>query len=354
MAVDWSRGDLEHSLVAYFVDPTTYSVRDVADMLEIGGSMTINVNSDVKANASISLIGEQHGSAWDGSSAVSLVHVVSDYTGELMREKIFTGFVTECSWSTVGDMTETSLQLQSTLYGAKAETFGTGWFLPKGSHAVASFKQLCGFIGRKYRVDGNVGERTYGYDLTFEPGRTALFVLDYFANDAGCIVTPDADGYIHLSKYVQPSQRAATYTVDARDERGTLIGDVDIEDSSINVPGRYVVYAKSSDDWAFGEAYASGRYSRASRGYLLDKFDNESNLYPFTSAHARELAKSRLSSALADTDKMQHSMMYRPLNLLDVERFVDADGSASRWYVQSAELDFQSWTWKVTLKGGWA
>nr|WP_314784585.1 hypothetical protein [Olsenella uli] len=354
--VDWSRGDLDHSLRVLMVDPHDLATRrgELSGVVR-AGSLVLDVDSDTKAKASVKVVSGARRGGWDGSSALRLVHDVGDVTGPLLSETLFTGIVTSLSWSSAGDLYETSIELGSMLKALDVEVFSDMYVMPPGSHAVATWRQLCEQAGRACRVDAAIPERTYDYTLSFDAGWSLRKVLAYLARDAGATQDVDPDGTVALLPYTSPSARAHTYAVDETSPRGTMVGHPSGSDDTPSMPGRYVVHAESGDDHVVGEAYApaGSATSRGVRGYLLDAYRSETSLSPFTAAHAAEVARSRLAVALSEAASISHKLMYRPLTLRDVERLRGSDGRLSRWYVRSARLDLGSWTWDLDLRGGW-
>lgn len=345
--VDWTRGDLRHELLVQQYDPCDLStLRGALGADVVSCSVDMDVNSTSRASAKLTVVSDDPHGGWDGTAALRLTCVTSDVTGELRRDALMTGYVRSCEWESLGDIYKTSYELASSLKVVDIEVVAQGMSMPSGSHAVATWAQMARQSGRPYVIDG-IDERAYSYDIYFEPGWTVRKIMAYLADGAGGIQDVLPDGRIYLTRYVDPSARQPTYTVDALSSRSPIMGKPSGKDAELDIPGRVVEYAEDRGDWALGTYYITD-YGREQRGYLLDEWTKEVQLSPFTSAHALEVAKSRGDAKLGQRAKVQQQLMYRPLTLRDVERLRDT-GGISTWYVQAGTLDCSKWVWTLDL-----
>lgn len=350
--IDWHRGDLTHGIYALMVDPG--NLTDVRGELHglTGGRLDLAYYGDTRMGAEITTQGD-HG--WDGSAAIRLVHTVSDYTGQLLQEPIFTGYVTAASWDGEGDALVTTWTLSGTLHAPEAGVCETGYSVAKGSSALEVIGKICRTLSRPYVVAPRAVEYVLGSNKVYEAGATWLSVLFDLANTSGNRISVDEMGRLVIERYVVPSARGVDWAADERDPRGMVIGPVTGDMGGFEAPDRVVVRAESGDAAVTGMAYApSGSpQSRGVRGYRLDRFELVSDLSPFTADSARALAQRYMAESSDDLPAVHHGLMYRPMREGMIERLTMRDGTTSRWMVSGASLDLSAWTWTLDLKGGW-
>lgn len=355
MAVDWSRGDLTHGLTVLQVDPTDLAtVRNELHGVT-GGKLELSYYGDTRMSAQLECVGA-HG--WDGTSALRLVHEVSDWTGPLLRETLFTGYVTDAPWGGSGDGLTTTFSLASTLVAWDGEGRGavaaTGLTVPSGAKALAAIRSIATDTARPIRVRGDATDYMFTGACVYEAGRSWLSIAMDLADKAGDRVTVDADGFVAIERYVEPSGRVPDWDVDPEDPRGLLAGEPSGGTDALSHPARVIVRSDSGDESVTGIASVpdGDPASRGVRGYAPDRFEMVSDLTPFTAAAATEKARQLLQSSSVEERTLRHGLLYRPLREGMVERWLDG-GAGTRWQVSSAQLDFDTWTWQLDLKGGW-
>lgn len=352
MSVDWARGDLTHTLAVLVVDPTDLvTVRGELGGVT-GGKLDLQYYGDTRMGAELVTVGD-HG--WDGSGALRLVHDVSDHTGLLLRETLFTGFVTGASWDGEGDSRRVTWSLSSTLYALQSTVASQGYSVARGTKALSVVRHVCEALDRPYEVGSAAREYAYGSNKVYEAGTNYLSLLFDVCDRANDRLTVDADGIVVVDGYEPPSGRAPDFDSDERDARGSVVGPVSGDVSGFDTPARVVVRAESGNRTVTGVANvpSGSPLSAGVRGYKLDRFETVSDLSPFTQAAARALAQRYLDNDLNDVPSISHGLTYRPLREGMVERLTMADGSTARWMVTGARLDLNSWTWELDLKGGW-
>jgi hypothetical protein len=353
MAIDWTRGDLRHGLTVLQVDPT--DLTDVRGELRgvTGGKLDLQYYGDTRMGAKLETAG-LHG--WDGSAALRLVHTVSDHTGMLLVEPLFTGFVTEASWEGEGDARKVSWTLNSTLHAMESAVSGWPYGVAAGSKALDVIAQVCASLDRPCRIDQSAHEYLFSSNKVYEAGSTYASILFDVCDRSENRMSVDAEGVVTFSAYELPASRGVDYDASELGERGTVIGPVSGDAMGLDAPARVVVRAEDGDKSVTGEALApDGSPSSARvRGFRNDRFEKVSDLSPFEAEAARALAKRYLDADLSEVPSISHKMMYRPLREGDVERLTMADGSVARWMVSGASLDLATWTWDLDLKGGWA
>ena len=356
MAVDWARGDLSHALTVLQVDPS--NLTDVRGELHNvkGGKLDLSYYSDTRAGASLECVGEHD---WDGTSALRLVHDISDWTGLLLRETLFTGYVTAAPWSGRGDGMVTRLTLSSTLIAWEGDGKGTvaanGYTVAASAKALDVIRSIARQTGRQLRVRGDATDYLFGSACVYDAGKSWLSIAMDVANKAGDRIVVDPDGFVAVERYIEPSKKEPDYDVDPSAPRGIVIGEPSGDTDALSHPTRVIVRSESGDKSVTGIAtVADGDHASVSvRGYGIDKFETMSDLSPFTADAATAKARQMLGDASAESLTLSHGLMYRPLREGMVERWCEGN-RRTRWQVSSAQLDLKTWTWTLDLKGGWS
>lgn len=383
---DWTRGDLTHELQVDMVDPFNLTtVRGQLNGVRRAGSLNLDYYSDTRMAASIETFVTGNKDNWDGSSALRLIHVVSDYTGELWRETLGTLYVMDPpkKQEETGGMT-TTYQLSSVLKGIEVSVMAYGKTINKGASILAATKKMVTDCYRNVRVDGTENDKKASAAIKYEAGANFLHGIHDSANSCGNYVSVDPNGIVTITGYVAPSRKAPSFYTVAEDSRTMFIGPWEYEDNIVTLPERAIVSArgkvkvadgtyqkagtrsdgtsykkgdtkyKEVDKTITGIAQVSGgsASSHQTRGFWRDDFRSVSDMSPFTQAKADSLAKTYLNNDLVFEANASHSLMYRPLREGQVESLT-VNGETRRWQIASATLDLSTWVWKLDLKGGW-
>ena len=347
VAVDWTRGDLSHGLRVLFIDPLNLqTVRGFVDGA-VSGTLDWDYYSETRGGAKVELVGNP----WDGTSAMRLVHTVSDYSGKLLEETLFTGYVTgfEPSEST------TTYTLSSALYGLKTNLSGVVVSFGTGSHARDMIEHMMRSVSRPFRFGANFRDVVYSGPFIRGLEVSNLEIISNMCDDSNNRMTVDADGIVVIDAYSAPSQRTPDWSEDSRALRTTIVGEPRVSDDGLTRPERVIVHAEQGGQSVVAHAIApDGTATRHSvRGYCIDSYHKESNLIPFNWWTAQQLAEQYLASELAPDMRCSHRMMYRPLREGMVERLT-YNGETRRWHIASASLDLVTFIWNLEMKGGWS
>ena len=341
--MDWTRGDLYHTLSVQMVDPT--NLTDIRGEMGgvTGGKVDWDYYSDTRGSAQVSCVGDP----WDGSSALRLIHTVSDYTGELLTEILFTGHVIEKDPGEV-----TTYHIASALRALDNEVFSTGYTIGKDAKAASMLDGILKASSRPYSVDAY--DRIYANGLHEAEGTPKLSVIFRICSESDNRATVANDGTVLVQRYSQPSLATPDWEEDTSDPRTMVIGRPEITDDGLTRPSRVILAAerKGSVMTAVAEVPKGSPYSAETRGYSVDLYE-ELHDAPSSIEELRQKAKQRLDSESILDMRCSHSMMYRPIREGMVERLTH-NGETRRWQVASATLDLKKWTWSLDLKGGWA
>lgn len=352
MAPDWTRGDLRHRLDVVMVDPTSFTERGQLSGVKRGGNLNLTYYADKRMAAKIATYAEDDG--YDGSAALRLVHVVSDYTGELWSETLGTFFVTSRTESVRNGFVTADYALDSMLYALEVQVLPRGFVVNKGASLLAAAKSIVTSCHRKVRVDGTARDKRAGSAIVYERGDSCLSAAMDLCSRCNNRLTVDANGTVVIVGYTAPANVAASFEVAEDSPGGMFIGPFEYEDNVRDTPERYIVASESEGSAVVGVAQVAGGKpsSYQVRGYTRDAFVQVSDLSPFNTARAVQLAKGYLAREVQLEAKASHSMRYRPLREGQTE-LLTANGTTKRWQIASAALDLGTWVWALDLKGGW-
>lgn len=349
---DWTRGDLRHSLRVLMLDPNNYAERGELQGVAKGGSLDLTYYGDKRMAAKVSTFAEDDG--YDGNSALRLVHVVSDYTGELWSETLGTFFVTDREASYSNGFSSVDYTLDSALYALEAKALARGKAVKKGTSLLSAARQLITECGRKVSVIGGARDTRASAAIFYDYGKSYLSAVFDLCERCRNLLSVDANGTVTIAPYVAPSSTSASFEVAEGVPRGMFIPPLAVKDNSRDIPERYIVHSSEGDATVVGIAQVAGgtRSSHQVRGYTVDEVRQVSDLSPFNATRANQLAQAYLRNATQYEASASHGMMYRPLREGQVELLV-ANGEAKRWMIANASLDLGDWTWSLDLKGGW-
>lgn len=344
--VDWSRGDLFHRFEVLQVDPLNLKNVRGRIMEPTGGELNVEYYGDTRMGAKV----EEFGYSWDGTSALRIVHTVYDWTGDLLEETLFTGYVVRVDRRD----SKCTYELSSTLHGLETNVTPGAFSVSAGSKALDVCKRIFATTSRPYRIGSGAGDYLFGGATVYKAGKSYLSILFDLMDKSNNRISVDENGIVTIDRYVRPSDRVPDWSESTEDIRTCIIGAPEYSDGSMTMPERSIVHAEKDGSSITVTAVApSGTPSRhAIRGYCIDDYHEESDLSPFTRAAAQKLVNTYLSNALEPDRELYHELMYRPIREGMIERLTD-NGEIRRWQVSDAVLNFNSWTWKINFKGGW-
>lgn len=350
--IDWSRGDLLHGLRVMQVDPNDLkTIRGELTGVQ-GGRLDLQYYGDTRCSATIETVGD---TGWDGSAALRIVHTVGDYTGVMLVETLFTGFVQRVPWDGQTDGIHRTYEVAGTLFGVESDIL-TGVSVARGTSALDVVRQMCKAANRPYRIGPNATDYIFGSSHVYDAGASRLEILFDACERSGNRLSVDADGVYTFDRYVPPSQLGPTYSCAAGMQRGMVIGPIEGEEAWMSAPSTVIVSAESDNRSITARAkIAAGMpQAHAVRGYDVADYRPVTDLSPFDQSTARALAERYLREDYDEVETIRHSLMYRPLREGDIELLVEANGTRRRWLVSGASIDLSRWVWELELKGGWA
>lgn len=355
MAFDWTQGGLDHSLRVLMVDPRNLStVRGELQGVEPTGTLMLDYYSDLRMKATISTsVPADETDGWDNTAALRLIHDVYVDDTVVLSETLGTLLVVDSRpWTEQNDVRTTQYNLCSMLYGLDSAVPAGNFTAGKGGMAHTLMQKVCDSTSRKLKLVGSPRDYKFGGTVVYPAGTRYLSIMFDLADRAKNRLSVDELGYVTVKTYVTPSKVSQSWEADRYDDM--FIDPLEGDDMTLSQPGRVVVVAKQNNSQITASSLApSGSRTREGvRGYRIDSVHELTDMSPFSKARAQTLADQYVESELASRDEIKHGMRYRPLREGDVELLSDGKG-VRRWMVKSADLDLASWTWSLTLTGGW-
>lgn len=352
---DWTRGDLSHRLQVLMVDPLNLStIRGELEGVVRGGSYDLGYYTDTRMGASIKTFTPSGPDNWDGTAALRLVHIVSDYTGDLWQETLGTFYVTGRDWEISEGNYSTDYKLSGTLHGLETNVTPRSYTVAKGARALDVIKRIMKTTSRPYYIEGGARNVAYSSPVVYDAGTSYLSILFDVCDRSRNRLNVVRDGRVVVGPYTAPSQKAATFSTVAGDPHGLFIGPFSTGDAGLELPERAIVEATKDNKTITGTAIAKAgtRQRHNRRGYGIDDFRTLTNLSPFSQKQADALAARYLATADTEERTAEHGLLYRPLREGDIE-LLTVGNDTRRWHIKNAKLDLASWTWDLSLRGGW-
>lgn len=233
------------------VDPfTLQDVREV-DFDAANSSVTYAYYSDNYSSASINLEGSDYVGDTGQEYLLRVQHTVTA-DGTTASETLGTFFVDSMGKTALRRRQTRALSCYSTWLRSTADSLVDDFGRAQGYSVVQAIREVVEADGGHLRVMQGVDvSRTFGNPIGFEIGTAKSTVASTMAGWIDCTLKPGDDGYIELSKYVDPSQKAPAYTF-TEGEGCVYVGGVDWSTNRDEVLNRVVAYysreSKQDDD----------------------------------------------------------------------------------------------------------
>lgn len=208
--------------------------------------------------------------------------------------------------------------------------------ISKNASAKTAIRQILNNAARPY-IDQATVDYTFGSVSVLESGTSMLKRILAIANNVLDIDT-DGRGYVTISNYVPPRNRASVLTLDLRSNRSVSFDDLRRTSDFLSVPGRAIVSYRYSQTTGSGNnrktveyeitgvANATGITSPNNRGYVISDFQSLNELKPATQARANQLALERIKELSAETVTWNITTTYLPIWEGDVITLNITDG----------------------------
>lgn len=364
MSVDWH--DLEHDweVAALLVDPHKADsiVGELTGLEPASCSVTEGYYVDTRVSAQLTTVvplGESDG--YVKNARIRLVLRVPRWSWE---RELITGFVTDIEPREERGYMRRSYSLDSSLWGISEDAITSKVTCAAGSKALTVCRKLLKDRGIEYD-DNGAQDRTISKVTVYEPATMLLNLLFEITNGYSRLGV-SGHGPITFRKYLEPSKRTPSVTIDPYDPRSLVVSDIRGKDETWERPGAAIVTANvSKSKQVNGKSTTThetraGVYvapdsfvtSRNNRGYL--RFAKDTYSGNKDDPNASELATAARQKWNANQDKGKTwdlTVLYMDLHEGDIVSLV-RNGKAQRCLVQTVEttLDPRTRTQRLTLK----
>ncbi len=365
MSVDWHDLEYDWEVAALLVDPHDCNsiVGELQGVESSGCSVTEGYYVDTRVSAQVSTvvpIGES-----DGYVRNARIRLVLRVPRRGWERELITGFVTDIHPSEHHGQTKRVYSLDSSLWSISEDAITSKVTCAAGSKAMTVCRKL--LKDRYIEFDDNgAQDRSIPKVTVYEPATMLLNLLFDITNGYSRL---DVSGHgpITFRKYVAPSKRTPSLTIDPDDPHTLVIGEVSEDDETWELPGAAIVTAnlsKTTKDKA-GKSVTThetraGVYtapnshvaSRNNRGYLRFVKDTYSgNKEEPSVSELTNAAKQKFNASQDKGRSWTLTQLYEDLHAGDIVTLVRADGS-HRCLVQTVEtsLDARYRTQRLTLK----
>lgn len=377
MAIDWKRTDVTHVLSAVMVSQTNFAQTVGAlDGVEWAASnLEAAYYTDMRTGGKLRV----HGDGYKRGAFIRIVHSVPEFG---YSKTLGTYVVTDEAPQRVGGEWVRDLTLSSTLVMLANDLFTQPVPIDKGTRALDAMKSVLSKSGAasmrsafgnfsgadstsRVAIDDSLADDVKASKAqVLEAGKSRLEAFFALANMSQNRIDVTPDGYIRVSRYARPASRAASWTFDLEDARGTVLaGSLSRSSDWLSMPDTVAVQhdftveknSKTQQRTLYAIARnASGPHSIATRGYSIVDFRQVPNISPHTLQAASDYAARALKS---DVEQVEWELQttYIPIWEGDVVNLVVHDGEKAyrgtrKCLVKNVDIQLGTMLMSLTLK----
>ncbi len=349
---DWSNLGKRWRVSYQLVTPASpdSTMGELEGVIPSSATITESYYTDTRVQAQLSYVG-------DGWIRQAFVRVIAEIPDEGYREELGTFLATSDDAKGEKGEWKTTLALESMLYALDVQAGKSPWTVKQGAMALAAMEQMLKTCHRPYTlIDAKDHKMTK--NTVYETGTTYLARLYDLADLCNNRLDVDGHGRVTIEPYVLPSERTPSFTVDLAAADGIAIDGVSRSSNYLDRPTECVVYHRegTGDDETETRGYASnsGYVSFGSRGYVITKVVELSDLSPNTTAAANQVAREKLDISSNESIEWDVTTEYMPIHAGDVG-WLQGTGDPvyperQKVMVKNRELELEHMTMKLTLK----
>lgn len=360
--VDWSDGEISHSVRAACVDPVDHgAVRGWLPLERAAGTITEDSTSDTRASADLRVA---DWSAYVPLSWVRVIHDVETPGGRTLSAPMITGVVWEegAKVSPTGLVTA-SPQVVSALKALDGDVLTGPLSVGDGAGMLDCMRDLTGRLatpGRALDVAWGSRDARMSGTRTWDPGTSVLSVLSDMAQVAGDRVRVTPEGAPGVEADDLPAARPVRCELDCADASGVVLSAaMSVSSDAHSRAGRHVVARRASegegdarhDVWEsrWADASPGDQANPWARGYTVADFDSVSSVDQGGPADLQAEAASRLAAAGSDVE-WELTTMYVPLHEHDVVGLTPPGMARRLCEVRNVSVDLGTWRCTLTLR----
>lgn len=377
MSIDWKRTDVTHVLNAVMVSQTNFAqTLGALEGVEWAASnLEAAYYTDMRTGGKLRI----HGDGYKRGAFIRIVHGIPEFG---YSKTLGTYVVTDEAPQRVGGEWVRDLALSSTLVMLANDLFTQPVPIDKGTRALDAMKSVLSKSGAasmrsafgnfsgadsasRVAIDDSLADDVKATKAqVLKAGKSRLEAFFALANMSQNRIDVTPDGYIRVSRYVRPASRAASWSFDLEDARGTVLaGSLSRSSDWLSMPDTVAVQhdftVKTNGKTQQRTLYAiarnpTGPHSIATRGYSIVDFRQVPNISPHTLQAASDYAVRALKS---DVEQVEWELQttYVPLWEGDVVNLVVHDGDAAyrgtrKCLVKNVDIQLGTMLMSLTLK----
>lgn len=375
---DWRDLTAAHEVSVQMVSQTNFG--DTWGELEgvdlSNSSLDAGYYTDERTSGTLSVIGE----GWRRGSFVRIVHSVPKYG---WRQVMGTYIVTADPAEYANGVWRYELELHSTLRMLAGDKLTRPWTIAKGASALTCMKQVLAGSGA-HSMRRNLGSFGGAADATVEidtslaedkqattaqvmaAGKSRLECMYALASMSNNRLDVHPDGWITVSRRVNPASKHPKWRIDLADPRGIVVeGSLSRTSDWLSMPDTVAVQhdytdksgSKSEQKSVYGTATmaSTAHNSVARRGYSVVDFRSVPDLTPHTAQAAQQKAQQILKEQSLELVEWELTTTFLPLWEGDVVELVVHDGLAEyrgtrKCLVKSVSVALDTMLMQLTLK----
>lgn len=358
--MDWTKTGYPYLVEVLVVDQNNVDVilGNLHGFVYQGASVNENYNSDSRVQAKLTTIvdeGASDGYIKHARLRMNLYIPSRDYMDEFV-----TGYVSNISEKTEHGYTKRDYTIEGTIWGLLEHKISAPVTISKGAKLIKCWTSLMGLTRMQYSTSG-AQDHAFTKTAIYEVG-TPLSTILFALSSAYDRMDNNGHGLVTLSKYVEPSKREATRTIDFTDPRCLAKQPIELTSNEWEAPGRAIVTAtvsKTDDDGkttqevivGYYDAPASHSTSIASRGWLRARSDTYSGVSENPSKNELKAeAKKNWTNAQGKYRKWTFSSVFANYHAGEVVNLIFSNDEMVKVLIESVKTDFETFSQDLTVK----
>lgn len=311
--------------------------------------------SDSRAQAKVTTVVKEGQS--DGYVDNARLRIILAVPSQNWSKELFTGFVTEIDEKTTSGWTTREYSLDSSLWGILEHKVDSAVVVGKGAKLINIWTSLVSKKTKLQYSTTGAQDHVYTANTVYEPG-TDLATILFELSSGYSRVDVDGHGRLTLKKYTAPSKLAPVATLNPKDPKGLIFGDLSRNDSRYDTPGHAMVVATVTNDNDQQETIVGSYYPAAShassiqtRGWLRSSSESYSGASEKPSkSELNALAKRNWENNQDLGIEWTASSIYADIHAGECYTLVKPDGKSVKVLAKSVESRFDEMVQELTLK----
>lgn len=358
--MDWTKTGYPYLVEALVVDQNNVDIilGNLHGFVYQGASVNENYNSDSRVQAKLSTIVDEGAS--DGYIKQARLRMNLHIPSRDYMDEFVTGYVSNISEKTEHGYTRRDYTIEGTIWGLLEHKIAAPVTVSKGAKLIKSWTSLMSLTRMQYSTSG-AQDHAFTKPTVYEVG-TSLGTILFELSSGYDRMDNNGHGLVTLSKYVEPSKREATRTIDFTDPRGLAKQPIELTSSEWEAPGRAIVTAtvsKTDDDGKTTQEVIVGSYdapashttSISSRGWLRARSDTYSGVSENPSKNELNTeAKKNWTNAQGKYRQWTIPTVFANYHAGEVVNLIFSNDEMVKVLIESVRTDFEAFSQDLTVK----